>query len=105
MLSDYSLKFTQKAENHLDEIYKYVSSELKAESAAENLMDKFEIGIMKLKKFPSSGSTILDKPLKDRGYRKLVINNYIVFYLVNELVQQVVIMRILYGASNYQDVL
>jgi len=31
--------------------------------------------------------------------------NYLVFYLVNEKKQQVIIMRILYGASNYKSIL
>ncbi len=105
MQNKYGLKFTLKAENDLDEIYSYISTELNAEVAAENLMDKIEIGIMRLTEFPLSGSFVLDKPLKDRGYRKLVIANYIVFYLVDEFYKQVVIMRILYGAINYQDIL
>lgn len=47
----------------------------------------------------------MDEPLKARGYRKLIIDNYLVFYLVNENEGQVVIMRILYGASKYQNIL
>ncbi|WP_425061443.1 hypothetical protein [Sporomusa carbonis] len=34
-----------------------------------------------------------------------MVDNYLVFYLVNEAEEEVVIMRILYGASNYQDIL
>jgi len=48
---------------------------------------------------------VLDEPLKARGYRKLIVDNYLVFYLVEELDKEVVIMRILYGATNYQDIL
>ncbi|ODA39978.1 hypothetical protein DSBG_3269 [Desulfosporosinus sp. BG] len=47
----------------------------------------------------------MDELLRNKGYRKLVVDNYIVFYLVNELERQVVIMRILYGAVNYQNML
>lgn len=60
---------------------------------------------MRLTGFPYSGSVLLDEFLKSKGYRKLIVDNYIVFYLVNELEKQVVIMRILYGAQNYRDLL
>ena len=55
--------------------------------------------------FPYSGSFVLDDLLKSKGYHKLIIENYLVFYLVNEIEKQVVIMRILYGAQNYQNIL
>jgi addiction module RelE/StbE family toxin len=102
---EYSLKFTIKAEEDLDELYEYISGNLFAPGAAENLIDKFESKILRLKDFPYSCSLVLDETLKQRGYRKLIIDNYIVFYLVNDKKQQVIIMRILYGASNYKNIL
>lgn len=102
---EYSLKFTSKAEEDLDDIFGYIANNLFAPEAAENLMDKIETGIMRLKAFPYSCSFVLDEPLKKRGYRKLIVDNYIVFYLVNEQERQVIIMRILYGATSYQTIL
>lgn len=99
------LKFTAKAEEDLDKIYEYISNNLFASESADSLMDKFENKILRLKSFPCSCSFVMDETLKKRGYRKLIIDNYIVFYLVNEQKQQVVIMRILYGASNYNNIL
>jgi addiction module RelE/StbE family toxin len=102
---NYSIKFTTKAEEDLDEIYEYIANNLFASEAADNLMDKFENKILTLKSFPYSSSFVADEVLKNRGYRKLIIDNYIVFYLINEQEQQVIIMRILYGASNYKNIL
>lgn len=101
----FSLKFTPKAEEDLDGIYCYISNKLLTEAAADNLMDKIENSIMKLKDFLYSGSLVLDEPLKMKGYRKLIIENYIAFYLINKAEKQVVIIRVLYGASNYQNIL
>lgn len=103
--NSYSLKFTPKASEDLEQIYSYISRKLFAEIAAGNLLEKIESSIMRLKYYPYSGSFVLDEPLKSRGYRKLIVDNYLVFYLVNEPEKQVVIMRILYGAQNYQDIL
>jgi len=103
--NSYSLKFTPKASEDLEQIYSYISGKLFAEIAAGNLLEKIESSIMRLKYYPYSGSFVLDESLKSRGYRKLIVDNYLAFYLVNEPEKQVVIMRILYGAQNYQDLL
>lgn len=103
--NNYSLKFTPIADEDLDEIYHYISCKLFAEGAAITIMNKIENCIMKLEHFPYFGSYVLDEHLKNKGYRKLVIENYIVFYLVNEAEKQVVIMRILFGASDYLNIL
>lgn len=102
---NYHLKFTLIAEKDLDEIYSYISNELFAEIAALDLMDKIENAIKRLIRFPLSCSLVSDKLLKNKGYRKLIVDNYIVFYLLNKAEKQVIIMRILYGVSKYQDVL
>lgn len=98
---EYSLTFTSKAEADLDEIYAYITNDLLAPDAAERLMDEIESGIVRLKTFPYSCSFVLDEPLKKRGYRKLIVGNYMVFYLVHEHRRQVVTSRILYAASDY----
>mgnify|MGYP000850257477 FL=1 len=103
--NNYSLKLTPKASEDLDKIYSYISKELYAEKAVKNLLEKIETSIMRLKDFPFSCNYIVDKFLRKKGYRKLIIDNYIAFYLVNQKEQQVIIMRVLYGRQEYQDLL
>ena len=97
----YRIKITPKANDDLDDIYDYISKELFNQVAAENLMDKIETSIMRLGDFPLSCSFVEDNVLKQKGYRKLIINNYIAFYVVDGTEKQVVIMRVLYGKQNY----
>lgn len=101
----YTVKFTQRASEDLEEIYDYISNKLFAENAADNLLQKIEISIMRLEEFPYSCSYVKDEILREKGYRKLIIENYIVFYLVNEEEKDVIIMRILHGTQKYQDIL
>ena len=104
-INEYKVKFTPVAEEDLDQIYKYIVNILFAETTANNLMAKIETGIMRLKQFPFCCNYVLDEALKIRGYRRFIVDNYIVFYLVNETEQQVVIMRILYGARDYEKLM
>ncbi|WP_010529325.1 type II toxin-antitoxin system mRNA interferase toxin, RelE/StbE family [Lentibacillus jeotgali] len=101
----YTIKIAPKAFEDLDEIYSYISNELDNEGAADNLLKRIETNVMRLKEFPFSCSFVTDEILKNKGYRKLVIENYIAFYLVREEERQVVVMRVLFGAQNYQDLI
>jgi toxin ParE1/3/4 len=90
----FKIRMTPKANDDLDEIYSYIAEDLYNQSAADNLMEKIETNIMRLKDFPFSCSFVTDEMLKDRGYRKLIVENYIAFYLVREEEMQVVVMRV-----------
>ncbi|QGU00423.1 hypothetical protein SYNTR_1829 [Candidatus Syntrophocurvum alkaliphilum] len=102
---NYQIKFTPIASEDLDGIYYHISRELHAEGAAVTLMEKIEHSVMRLKDYPFSCNYVEDEFLKNKGYRKLTINNYIVFYLVDEEKEQVNIMRVLYGRQKYQSLL
>lgn len=103
--SNYVIKFTTIANNDLEEIYRYISKELFAENAAVDFLSRIESNIMRLKYFPYSASYLLNEFLRNKGYRKLIIDNYIVFYIVDEKEKQVIIMRVLYGKQKYEDLL
>ncbi len=94
----YVIKFTPLAIEDLDQIFIYIAFELCNNTAAENLTLKIENRINRLKTFPYHCSQVTDEILKFKGYRKLIVDNYIVFYLVDEKSKEVVIMRILFGA-------
>ena len=103
--NSYIIKFTPIASDDLESIYSYIFNNLSVPIAADNLLYKIENDILRLKDFPYSCSYVIDESLKARGYRRLIIDNYNVFYLVNEMDKRVVVMRILYGAQNYLEIL
>ena len=105
MSNNYKLKFTQAASDDLDQIYTYISGNLLAMQAANDLIDKIQDSVMRLKDFPYLCSFVADEMLKNKGYRKLIVDNFIAFYLVDEEEKQVVIMRILYSAQKYEKLL
>jgi addiction module RelE/StbE family toxin len=104
-INDYHLKIVPAAMDDLDDIYSYITNHLSNEDAAIHLMDRIESNIKRLKKFPLSCSLVRDDILREKGYRKLIIDHYVVFYLVDETKKQVNIMRVLYGKRKYEDLL
>lgn len=63
-------------------------------------MNKIEQSILKLEQNPYSCIEVHIKP-HNNVYRKLVIDNYVVLYEVDETYKQVVIYRVLYGKRDY----
>ena len=103
MSSNYKVKFTLLADKDIDNIFLYVFDELKAPMAAENLINEIEKKIKKLADMPYSCPLVDDKFLKAKGYRKLVIKNYITLYVVSDDEKLVRIMRVIYGACDYEQ--
>lgn len=101
----YEVRYTPLAYEDLDEIDTYISETLVNSKAATDLMYEMEKSISRLEEFPYMGSEVADSYLASKGYRKLVVKNYLVFYLINSKQKQVVIMRVLYGAREYHDLL
>ena len=66
----------------IDSIFAYISRESK--QAAEKLRLRIYKGIKRLQDFPEIGPVISedDAPGAQRGYRRIVVNPYLVFYRV-----------------------
>ncbi|MEC5423245.1 type II toxin-antitoxin system RelE/ParE family toxin [Virgibacillus sp. C22-A2] len=96
------MKVTPKAYEDLNSIYGYIVNEFYNEEAADDLLEKIEVNIMRLRDFPFSCSFVNDEMIKDKGYRKLIVDNFIVFHLVNETDKVVVVMRVLHGKQRYE---
>lgn len=101
----FRVAITKRAYEDLDSIYGYIKNDLKNENVALDLIDEIEKSILRLKDYPYSCCLVEDDKLKDQGYRKLIVKNYITFYLVSDEEKVVSIMRILYGRQDYKNMI
>lgn len=101
----YKTFFTRKAYEDLRDLYRYIKEELQNNSSAIKIVDEVEERIAVLEEFPLSGSFVQDATLQRKGYRKLIINNYIALYIVDDQQREVHIIRIIYGKRDYQDLI
>jgi len=97
----YTVKFLRIAEDDLAEIITYIAEDRL--SAAEKFADKIEKRLARLADHPALGRIPGEEELARLGYRYLVIDNYLVFYTVDE--QTVLIHRIIHGARDYVSLL
>lgn len=92
--------YTKRANEDLQNIYRYIAEELKVPETAQKLTIKILDQIDTLNEMPKRNPLYDKEPWKSRGLRKLIIDNFIAFYLTNESQNQVIILAIMYGGRD-----
>ena len=98
----YSVKITKQAESDLRSVYEYIAFELESIENANAQLDRLEERILKLKEFPKRFRIFEKEPWKLRELRTMAVDNYVVFYTVDDNSQIVSIIRVLYGGRNIE---
>ncbi len=104
-MAKYKIKFSKDARNDYFNIIRYIKYKLFEPDIANNYAKMIKEEINKLEYTPQSFAIIPNDTIKYNNIRKLIIKNYIVFYRVNESDKMVNIERILYGASNWEEII
>ena len=94
------VEFSECAIQHLKNIARYIHYVLLADVAAQNILKNIASSIEDLRLFPARHSLVDDVLLKGKGVRKMAVKNYLVYYMVRENVNKVVILGIYYAKSN-----
>lgn len=104
-MTEYKIEIAAKAKRDLREIHSYIKNTLKEPVVADTLLDKIEAEILTLRKMPLRHAAERDEQLKQRNLRKLIVDNYLVFYLVHEKSETVFIARILCARRDWVNIL
>ena len=97
----YKVNYTATAQEDLLSIVEYLSSILKAPSAAMNLLDAIEKETGILAENPLMFPISQDDYIAKRGIRHVFIKNYFMFYTIDEDAQSISIIRILYARRDW----
>ena len=97
----YQIRLLRIAEEDLTEIISFIAADNPV--AANTIADKIEKDIELLSENPMIGRIPRDEDIKTLGYRYIIVQNYIVFYTIEE--KTIFIHRILHGARNYKTLL
>ena len=101
----YSITIEKYAQKDLSDIFTYICNTLHNKKAAYKLLDKINEKFKTLSIFPDIAPNINNNYVKNKNIRKLLIDNYIAFYEIDKINKEIRIIRILYGMSNYVDIL
>ena len=104
MASEYSYRFTEQAEKDIEDILRYISEDLCNPSAALKLGEKIFADINEIRKFPLTGMVVDNQFLADKTVRRIIIDNYILYYKPVEQETTIYIIRIVYGKRNLDEI-
>ena len=93
----YSVLITEQAENDLHGIFEYISFTLYEPGYAAGKIQKLEQAIARLNYMPERYKKYEEEPWKTLNLRKMPVENYNVFYHVDNELEQVTVLRILYS--------
>lgn len=96
----YNYKFTEAARLDLDEILTYISSTLNNPKAAGDFLKNVKSVIENIRHFPHMGSVPDNEYVTNKNVRKVLIGNYLMYYLPDDNEREIVILRIIYGKRN-----
>ena len=101
--TEYKIKLTQEFLEEFDDICEYISSKLKNQEASNLLRQKVVSKVLLLRKSPKMFAKIRKISKTKKQYRRMVINNYVILYTIDDEEKNVYIMHIYYGERNYID--
>lgn len=104
MAVDYSLKFTEKAEEDLNGILQYISDELSNPTAASVLAQRIFECIDNVRAFPESGLIVENDFLTDKSIRRVLVENYSVYYKADDKDKIIYLIRLVYSRRDINEI-
>ncbi|MCI9247391.1 MAG: type II toxin-antitoxin system RelE/ParE family toxin [Clostridia bacterium] len=102
-MKKYDIEYSKEAKQDLIGIKQYIKYNLQEPETAQKLIFKIRDEISNLKNNPEIYSVIDDDIIRKQEIRKLIIDNYIVFYRIKN--NNIEIVRIMYGRRNWINLL
>lgn len=104
-MNEWKIVITPEFEQDFINIYTYISEVLLVPETAQKQINRILDQIGKLNEMPHRFPLIEKEPWHNRGLRKLIVDNYIVFYLINAKTNEVVILHVFYSGRNIDELL
>ncbi len=102
-MEKYNIEYSKEARQDLTGIKQYIKYNLQEPETAQKLIYKIRKEINNLKNNPEIYAIIDDDFIKKFEIRKLIVDNYIVFYRIKN--DSIEIVRVMYGRRNWVNLL
>ena len=101
---NYDFELTKTAESDIDATYEYIAKALGNPDAASALADELEIQIDKICKRPETGKLVENEFLRRNDVWRFLVKSYIVYYLIDNENEKIVILRFVYSGRNQDKI-
>ncbi len=100
ILDKYKIKIYPRAVRELDSIYEYIAVEKLTPEYAKAQTDRIKQAILNLSTFPQSHQERSEGRYAGKGYRQLLIDNYLAVFRIDEPAKTVYVVTIQYQGRN-----
>lgn len=100
ILYKYTVKINPKAIRELNSIYEYIALNKLDFENAKNQVNRIKKSILNLDTFPQSHQERNEGKYAGKGYRQLLIDNYIAIFRIDETNKTVFVVTIQYQGKN-----
>lgn len=99
-MDKYKVKVNPRAIRELDHIYKYIANDKLDLENAKKQVERIKKAVLSLSTFPQSHQERNEGRYAGKGYRQLLIDNYIAIFRIDELNKTVYVVTIQYQGRN-----
>ena len=99
-MNKYKVKLNPRAIREIESIYKYIANEKLDPENARGQINRIKKSIMNLDTFPQSHQERNEGRYAKRGYRQLLIDNYLVIFRIDEGNKIVYVVTVQYQGRN-----
>ena len=96
-MDSYKIILTPDAEEDLVELRNYIADVLLARDTARNYIRTIRKEIGSLSELPARYKPVDDEPWHSRGIRRIMANNFFVYYRIDEDRKQVFVLNVIYA--------
>lgn len=104
-MTKYKVIIELPAQKDLQGILRYITDTLKKPEIARQIYTSIKEQILTLSQIPLRHSIVQEQPYAAMGVRKLLVENYIAFYIIDEEKCEVHVLRVLYDRREWQHIL
>ena len=105
MSGTYFVIYSQEAKDDLREIYSYIAYDLQAPETAKGQINRIRKEIRSLDFMLSRYAVVDWEPWKSMGMHRIPVDNFVVYYTVNDGSPTVTVIRIFYGSRDVEGII
>ncbi len=95
-MDKYKVKISPRAIREFDSIYEYIAKEKLSPENAKGQTDRIKKAILDLRSFPQSHQERNEGRYAGKGYRQLLVDNYVAIFRIDEANKTVYVVTIQY---------
>ena len=104
-ISEYRVIYSPEVNEDLKAIYRYIAVDLGEKGNAKNQTERIRRKIHGLTTFPEKYKAVDWKPWSEINMRQVAVDNYVAYYLVDNDIRTVTVVRIFYGGRDIQNLI